>query len=133
MKQEFIAIDGDDVGILLRNFIIKNDTSGITDLSGQLSAYFVSLCSLLAEKGYKVILCAGDSLLAYLDLDASQKDSTIPVSLLQELPKGPCTISVGIGATPEYAYLALQLAKARGKKQAVRIDLGSSSTIFNWS
>jgi hypothetical protein len=123
---KFIAMDGDDVGNLLRDRIIANDVIGIETLSKNLSEYFKELCALLSAKNYIVVLCAGDSLLAYKELDE------VSPNLFAELPLGPCTISIGIGETPEYAYLALQLAKARGKRQTVQIKTGSAETIYRF-
>lgn len=125
-EKVFVAIDGDDVGNHLRDRIINDDLEGIASFSEQLSSYFMTLRSDLETRDYDIIFCAGDSLLAYTM-------QSVPNSFFTELPTGPCTISIGIGETPEYAYLALQLAKARGKKQVVRLNGTTADTIYVWT
>lgn len=122
---EFVAIDGDDVGIQLRTYIIANDIEAISTLSIAITEYFDSLTIILRSMGYHIIFCGGDSLLACHDNSPSD-------TWFNRLPAGPCTVSVGIGATAEYAYLALQLAKARGKNQVVLIKNTAASTIHKW-
>lgn len=120
-----MAIDGDDVGPQLRALVIANDIAGVAAFSAELIEYFASLRSILEQNHYQIIFCGGDSLLA----------STCQANLnfqFASLPVGPCTVSVGIGSTPEYAYLALQLAKARGKNQAVYMNTVIARTIHKW-
>ena len=124
-NKKFIAIDGDDVGNLLRARIISNDIQGISSLSMSITDYFAQLRSILEFQGYEIVFCAGDSLLCCTTGEVTD-------SWFRELPEGPCTISVGIGATSEYAYLGLQLAKARGKRQVVQMDGVSARTVLNW-
>lgn len=123
-KHFFYAIDGDDVGPLIRGFIIRNDIQGTSHISQDLNSYFSRLRQILESKGHQIVFCGGDSLLSisYKLLDFRPK----------ELPRGPCTISIGIGGTAEYAYLALQLAKARGKRQIVYIQGPKAETLFQW-
>ncbi len=124
--KEFIAVDGDDVGPQLRTLIIDNDVEGASVFSESLLVFFNSLRSYLERSDCEIIFCGGDSLLA------SNYRSSLDV-WLDNIPPGPCTISIGIGPTPEYAYLALQSAKARGKNQAVRINDKMAQTIYEWS
>jgi hypothetical protein len=121
----FYAIDGDDVGPLIRTKIISNDINGVAELSQNINEYFATLSNILESKGHEIVFCGGDSLLSISQqlLDFRPDD----------LPQGPCTISIGIGTTAEYAYLALQLAKARGKKQIVHIQNPKADTIYKWS
>lgn len=121
----FYAIDGDDVGPLIRNKIISNDIRGAAELSQNINKYFTALSSILESRGHDIVFCGGDSLLSI----STQLLDFQPV----DLPQGPCTISIGIGTTAEYAYLALQLAKARGKKQIVHIQNPKADTIYKWS
>jgi hypothetical protein len=121
----FAAIDGDDVGPILRDKIISNDTNGASKLSSDIHNYFSLLRLQLERLECNTIFCGGDSLLV-------SSDKPIPYSWFVSLPYGPCTISVGISSSPEYAYLALQLAKARGKNQVVQINELSAETIHKW-
>ena len=126
MKEEahflkFYAIDGDDVGPLIRTRIIANDIQGISQLSQEIDDYFKLISSILESGGHKIIFCGGDSLLSTTYTD--------PTELFDKLPPGPCHISIGIGASAEEAYLALQLAKARGKNEVLNISTITAATI----
>lgn len=124
--KRFIAIDGDDVGSQLRTYIINDNIQAVASFSTEITQYFFSLSDKLKADGYEIVFCGGDSLLAM----SNQK---IELPQFKKLVNGPCTVSVGIGTSAEYAYLALQLAKARGKKQVVKIDETLAKTIHNWS
>lgn len=121
----FIAIDGDDVGVRLREKIVANDIQAMSALSSSIIEYFRIIRTTLEAGNCKIAFCGGDSLLA-------MNDQMPPLSWFEEMPIGPCTISVGIGETPEFAYLALQLAKARGKNQVVRFEHTIAETVFSW-
>lgn len=123
--RRFYAIDGDDVGPLIRSKIISNDIVGASVLSQDINTYFGLLRSILESSQHEIVFCGGDSLLSI-----SQKSLD---ELFDELPVGPCTISIGIGSTAEEAYLALQLAKARGKNQVVDIGRTKAPTIHKWN
>jgi len=123
-KVEFIAIDGDDVGSVLRSHIIANDIEGTAKLSLAITEYFLEIKAVLESNGYEVVFCGGDSILAV----SSQE---VQADMITGFPLGVCTISIGLGETAEYAYLALQLAKARGKNRAVRIRNTVATTILS--
>lgn len=125
-NHQFVAIDGDDVGLKLRDKIIANDIVNVQLLSSDITDFFLTLKTLLVGEGYKIVFCGGDSILAIGEEESS-------IKLFNEFPKGPCTVSVGISETAEQAYLALQLAKARGKNQVVNITKTTVSTIYDWS
>lgn len=125
-NKEFIAVDGDDVGLQLRTLIVNNDMEGASSLSKSILIFFNSLRSYLERSECEIVFCGGDSLLA------SNYRSSLD-GWFDNLPSGPCTISIGIGPTPEYAYLALQSAKARGKNQVVRINNKMAQTIYKWA
>ncbi len=122
LRRYFIAIDGDDVGNLLRTLIISNNLEGCKNLSNSIQIYVNEIAEVLKKRGCEIVFSGGDSLLAITP-------EYIRDNLLNTFPKGPCTVSVGIGVSPEYAYLALQLAKARGKDQQVNLTSVESETI----
>jgi GTP cyclohydrolase III len=125
MESSFIAIDGDDVGNILRNHIVSNDIQGASEYSKSLNKFFDGLAVELQDKGCEIVFCGGDSVLAI----ANSKDATNFVLSISN-PIHP--ISIGIGKSAELAYLALQLAKARGKAQIVVIDNVVANTIKTW-
>ncbi len=114
LNNYFIAIDGDDIGPQLRDFIINNNTKGAAKYSRELKKYFKVLENWLLRAGAKIIFRGGDSILAYQSFDSLENIS-------KNIPNGVCEISVGFGKSAEFAYLALQLAKARGKGRVVEL------------
>jgi hypothetical protein len=128
MKQNrlFLAIDGDDVGPQLRSYVIANDLSGAASFSQQLLDRFQHLRERLESERGRIIFCGGDSILAEID-------DELACRWLEEFSTvGPCTISAGIAPTAEMAYLALQLAKARGKGRLVRLSNVDAETLRVW-
>ena len=121
----YLAIDGDDVGLQLRDKIVSNDIEGVSRLSDQLSSYFCTLADILESQGFSIVFCGGDSILA------SSRHGIVS-SIFEEFPIGPCTLSAGLAETAEKAYLALQLAKARGKNQVVRLVHTDAETVHDW-
>jgi hypothetical protein len=79
----------------------------------------------LEKQGFNIVFCGGDSILAYSDIFNENQ-------IVEELNRGFWSISVGIGSSAEIAYLALQLAKARGKSQAVGVSSITTATIKTW-
>lgn len=126
MSKVYIAVDGDEVGPQLRTPIINNDIEGAAAFSLAIIKHFTNLRTIFEENGCEIILCAGDSLLA-------RTTETDEFEWLSQLPVGPCTVSIGIGASAEYAYLALQLAKARGKNRIVRLNGVLAETMHVWA
>lgn len=122
----FFAIDGDDVGLYLREYIVSNDLDGASDYSQALSEYFESLKGWIKSKNCRIIFCGGDSILA-------SGQSSVIEKLKDEITFGPCTISIGVAETSEKAYLALQLAKARGKSQIVILHSTKADTVKRWN
>lgn len=121
----YLAVDGDDVGLKLRDRIVANDIKGVAQLSDRLSGYFRVVANVLESQGLSIVFCGGDSILA-----ASQH--LIVPRIFEQFPAGPCTLSVGVAETAETAYLALQLAKARGKNQVVRLMRAEAETVYDW-
>ena len=127
MSLLYIAIDGDDVGLQLRDYIVANDIDRISAYSLGIDSFFKEIRDWLSKKGFVIVFCGGDSVLAYTDTPEEIND------LIEVMPTGLCKVSVGVGSSAEQSYLALQLAKARGKRQAVLLDCAEISTIKVWS
>lgn len=114
-KISFFAIDGDDIGNKLRDLIISNDIEGAKLFSHELTQYFNHIAEELETLGCTIIFCGGDSILA-------TAEENIILQYIDSVPRPLFAFSGGIGETPEFAYLALQLAKARGKNQIVQLS-----------
>ena len=118
----FIAIDGDDIGPQLRDFIINNDINGAAQYSNDLKSFFEEIEKWLLGLGSKIIFRGGDSILAHNHFHSLD-------TFANSVPAGVCDVSVGLGVSAEFAYLALQLAKARGKGRIVELTNTNASTI----
>ena len=64
MVRNFIAIDGDDVGNILRDHIVSNDIQGASEYSRSLDNFFNEIELELRNKGCEIVFCGGDSILA---------------------------------------------------------------------
>lgn len=118
----FVAIDGDDIGPQLRDFIINNDIEGAAKYSENLKTFFEDVEMWLRKMGAKIIFRGGDSVLAYNHFHSLEEFSN-------SIPAGICDVSIGLGSSAEFVYLALQLAKARGKGRIVELTNTDASTI----
>lgn len=106
-----IAFDGDRVGESIESFLANCDLAGVRKFSQAVTKYFEDLKMQFEELGATIYLTGGDSLL--VGLPRSRFDHT----LLQALPSGPCTISIGIGWNSRTVLMALKTAKALGRSQ----------------
>lgn len=122
MPKTYIAIDGDDIGPQIRDFIINNDTQGAARFSNDLKHYFQQLEQWLLSMGAEIVFRGGDSILAYHNFNSL-------IDTAKTIPSGICEISVGFGKSAEFAYLALQLAKARGKGRVVELQSTEAVTL----
>jgi hypothetical protein len=118
----YIAIDGDDVGLQLRDYIISNDIDGAACFSSDVENHFKLIERWLSNCGATIVFRGGDSILAHGVFES-------PGLFSNDIPQGVCRLSVGFGESAEYAYLALQLAKARGKSRVVVIGQTQVETI----
>ena len=112
----FVAIDGDDVGVTLEALVLRGGVADLASFSRCVTARMAALTQRLEDMGAQVIFAGGDSILVEFALPE------IDLAWLHELPASPCTFSVGIGHDLMTAYLALRVAKGKGKHQTVRFD-----------
>lgn len=110
----FLAVDGDNVGSRLEYFAITNNVVALKVFSATFNSSMVWFEKQLKESfNAEITFSGGDNLLARLNKD-------FPLESLEELrrqffAKSESTLSMGMGETPQQAYLALKLAKTNGK------------------
>jgi len=105
---KYFAIDGDEVGLKLENYIYQNQLDKATTLSKNINEFLASLQEIVSQNGGVVIFCGGDSILFKID--------SIKIGLKKLLDKAEfCTFSAGLGNTPFEAHIALKAAKASGR------------------
>jgi GTP cyclohydrolase III len=116
MKNYYYAIDGDDIGKSLEQYVLENNIPAIEILSNNVKESLSNIETFLCSYGAKTIFCAGDSILAY-----SSTLINLPNKIL--FYKN-ISFSAGIGDSPSLALLALKKAKGLGKKR-IEIFIGS--------
>ena len=103
----YLAIDGDQVGRLLEKRILLNEENAIVGLSEGIRSLFSRLGQMLESSGMKVLINAGDMVLA-------RGDVTPEIVACIRSYRGPVPFSWGIGSSLRLAHIALRVAKARG-------------------
>lgn len=115
MQEYYIAVDGDNVGSHLEYFAITNKVDALRNFSKKFnSAMDWFKKELVKSFDADVVFYGGDNLLA------STSSEMFAVELLDGLrvefsKHTESTLSIGLGETPQQAYLALKLAKTNGK------------------
>lgn len=103
---------------------MDKDEQLLESLSFSIEKDIKNLAKYLEDKGYYIIMCAGDGLLAKGDIPLNYEELK---NALMALNNG-YTFSVGVGQTLEDAYTALKYAKLNGRgliicKQADRFEI----------
>lgn len=115
MQEYFIAVDGDNVGSHLEYFAITNNVDELKKFSSKFNTamdWFEK--ELTTNFDAKVIFYGGDNLLATATSEKFTLDSLERLRL-EFARHTESTLSIGLGETPQQAYLALKLAKTSGK------------------
>lgn len=108
----FVAIDGDDVGSELERLMIAGDPEAVRKYSEQVATAMRMAISELYAHDATLIFAGGDSVLGVCPRE-------VPDVVLSRLPglHAGVSLSIGTGVTMVEAYLALKVAKGRGKRQ----------------
>jgi len=115
MSEFYIAVDGDNVGSHLEYFAITNNIEALTAFSKKFNSamdWFEK--ELVKNFDTRVIFYGGDNLLASTSSDKFAKEALEQLRL-EFFKRSECTLSIGLGESPQQAYLALKLAKTNGK------------------
>ena len=117
----YVLADGDDVGAKLELYLLRNDIAGLMLQSERLTAALERVTRHFREHAEtKVIFAGGDDLMVHTMNEAVVLDTAL--ADVQAMYRDCCdqTLSVGVGATPRDAHLALRMAKLLGKNQISR-------------
>lgn len=115
MQEYFIAVDGDNVGSPLEYFAITNNVEALKAFSQKFNStmdWFEK--ELVNSFNARIVFCGGDNLLASAFSDKFIKESLEGLRL-EFFKRSDSTLSIGLGESPQQAYLALKLAKTSGK------------------
>jgi GTP cyclohydrolase III len=115
VQEYFIAVDGDNVGSHLEYFAITNNVEALKAFSQKFNSamdWFEK--ELVNSFDVKVVFYGGDNLLASVSLDKFEKE-ILEKLRFEFFKRSDSTLSIGLGESPQQAYLALKLAKTNGK------------------
>jgi hypothetical protein len=111
----YVAIDGDDIGQKIAYCYLQNSPAALKEVNDTVQDKVKRLSLLLEGFGFKIIFCAADGVTAYSDsmpMDYSKMSGNI-----SKLAGSDITFSVGVGENLRESYIALQMAKSKGKAQ----------------
>ena len=115
----YLLADGDCVGDRMELLLLDGDAEGAADLSIRLQqALDAVLNTLKCDFGGHIVFAGGDDLLAQVPLVWASVESSDMLRGLYQRICG-CTLSIGVGQSPERAVEALRRAKLSGKNQVV--------------
>lgn len=124
-KPVFVLIDGDRVGDRIDRFILDWDLIALSAFTGRLDQAVARIAKLARKARGKVFMAGGDNILVqHRNLERLLADLH---SIRKQLP---CTFSVGIGADPPSAHLALKTAKRHRPGTILRVVGGTSDRGF---
>ena len=123
--KEFIAIDANDTGKQLEQYILKEDLMGLSQFSLSITEAINEIRDIINNKNGFVYMAGGDNILAALPIENSE-------SVFRAI-KGMCFTKeimfvAGIGDSAIDSYLALKYAKAT-KKSLIRCKNNDFSEI----
>lgn len=113
----YVGVDGDNVGRRLEALIGHGDEAGARSLAIAVEARLRSFAEHVETAGGRLVFCAGDSLLAWVPLDAAREICRVAASACDGL-----VFSGGLGPEMMHAMLALKLAKAQGRGRYIEWD-----------
>ncbi|MCB9763189.1 MAG: mCpol domain-containing protein [Alphaproteobacteria bacterium] len=118
MNQEptlYLLADGDDVGSVLRLALLNNDLAKTREFHANVSAARRFVCSVIEDQMRGSVIFAGGD-----DVCAVVHEASVTPELLTHIQDeyqrlAGRTLSIGVGACPAEAYMALHRAKLSGK------------------
>lgn len=111
----YLAVDGDDVGSQIEYYLFLHRLDQLSQFSDRLASAIDWLAGQAIDRLHaRVLLRGGDNLLFELPADGHPRE--LLEQLRAEFFQQCCVqLSMGLGASPLEAYLALKFAKASGK------------------
>lgn len=113
---KYLAIDADRVGETFERFVACGDEAGASAFSVEICSRIEALRGSFGGMGAQVLAVTGDGLL----ISNYEGDIEDVIALCGEWHP-EITLSIGIGYDPVSAYIALKLAKCRGKSRCVEV------------
>ena len=110
---KYISIDGDDVGQKITSSYLRNDLSELSAINEMVNKKTKLIADFLRNQGFIIIFCAADGVAAYQQ-DNSSEDNFIFDSIASIAGK-EMSFSIGVGSNLRESYIALLLAKSKGK------------------
>jgi GTP cyclohydrolase III len=115
----YIAVDGDDVGRRLETYVVNNQVNDLENYARTFQEAINWLIQNLADSfAARVIFSGGDNFLIETEVRNNLLD-IVEELRIEFATKANSSVSIGIGEDPRRAFLALKLAKAKGKDRVV--------------
>ena len=112
----YVAIDGDNIGRKIEYFIVTDQLQKLTSFSKSYHNAMQWLESTLKFKlNAEIVFVGGDSLLASFSENQILSIKDLESLKIEYTRMSETTLSIGIGETLRHAYVALKLAKAKGR------------------
>lgn len=106
-KRAIIAIDGNQIGIKIEQFILSNNLDDLLDFSKNVTEIIQKISDIVHKHG-EIYLSGGDNILATFDYDNLEQ----LITDIKMVTGSEFEYSIGIGFTAAEAYLALKYAKS---------------------
>lgn len=115
----YLLADGDRIGDRLELFLLEGNIDGAVALSGRLHRALARLVSSLKEElNGQILFTGGDDVLAAVPATLASSEGCEALQSVYQEACG-CTLSVGVGRTPQSAVDALRRAKLLGRNRTV--------------
>ncbi|MFG1420922.1 Cas10/Cmr2 second palm domain-containing protein [Roseixanthobacter liquoris] len=120
----YVLGDADRVREKVEAALFRHDLAGLTAFSQTMTGAIATLVREMGERlGAQTVMAGGDDVLFTVDADRFDADVLTRFAAAFASATG-CSISFGIGVTPDAAYLNLRRAKAAGGRVVSQDSLG---------
>ena len=109
----YVSVDGDNIGDILEKHLINNNLDSAKKLSQSILEWIDNLSKFITDElNGEILIKGGDSLLCTIEEDKLN----LFIKKIKEIQKNyPFTCSVGVGKSCRESFLALKIAKAKGR------------------
>ncbi|WP_297514795.1 mCpol domain-containing protein [Thermococcus sp.] len=119
----YVSIDGDNIGELIEQAILSKDEKRLQEISNKVTTAITIFSSQIKNQipNSTIILAGGDSAILKIEAqslyEVAMKIKEVSGQFFQNFQL--FSVSIGIGTSLIYSYLALKFAKANGKNKIV--------------
>lgn len=111
----YVTIDGDDVGQKISASYLFNNVDELIKINDLVNSATLKISEILVKNGFEVIFRAADGVAGRIGSDSTELSKIF--NMIQRIPCGNITFSMGSGRSLKDSYVALITAKSNGKNQ----------------